>query len=54
MREAIPKGFYVITRPEEPSNAARFRIEAVQLMDAVNQLSSTKTKRYAVVARKTA
>lgn len=31
---------------------AGFRIEAVQWMDSVNRLPSTKTKRYVVVARK--
>ena len=31
---------------------AGFRVEAVQSMDAVNGLPSTKTKRYAVIARK--
>ncbi len=32
--------------------AAGFRVEAVQCMEAVNELPSTKTKRYVVVARK--
>ena len=32
--------------------AIGFQIEAVELMDAVNKLPSTKTTRYVVVARK--